>query len=55
MNEQEANAITLKLILIWIGTFIGSVTLNQLVLGATLVFTILQIFMILRRIWKGLP
>jgi len=55
MNDHESNAITMKLLVSWIGALAGGITLNQLVLSATLIFTVLQIFMIIRRLWKGLP
>jgi hypothetical protein len=45
----------IKVMIAWIGAIAGGVTLNELVLGATLIFTVLQIFMICRRLWKGLP
>lgn len=37
----------------WVGAFLGGVTLNQMVLTATLVFTLLQIFVLVRRVFKG--
>ncbi len=56
MSDHENNlTIYIKLFIAWAGALFGGVTLNQLVLGATLIFTLLQIFMILRRLWKGLP
>ena len=55
MTNESSDAMTAKVILAWVAAIFGSVTLNQLVLGATLIFTLLQIFMILRRLWKGLP
>ena len=55
MTDDNTNAMNLKLIIAWIAAIFGSLTLNQLVLWATLIFTVLQIFMILRRLWKGLP
>lgn len=54
MNDQDHHAI-FKVIAVWVATMAGSVTLNELVLVSTLIFTVLQIFMICRRLWKGLP
>jgi len=55
MNDHDTNAASIKLFIVWLGAVAGTVTLNQLVLGATLIFTVLQIFMLCRRLWKGLP
>lgn len=55
MNDHDTNAATIKIIIAWIGAVAGGITLSNLVLGATLIFTLLQIFMILRRLYKGLP
>jgi hypothetical protein len=55
MTPQEAHDTYLKLGIAWLGAIAGGITLNQLVLGSTLIFTVLQIFMIIRRLWKGLP
>lgn len=55
MNDHDTHTATLKLIIVWAGTLAGGITLSDLVLTATLIFTLLQIFMILRRLWKGQP
>lgn len=55
MNDHDTNVAGLKLLIIWLGTMAGNMTLSTAVLGSTLVFTVLQIFMILRRLWKGIP
>jgi hypothetical protein len=52
-NEHDTNMAMLKLLVAWAGTFIGGVSLSGLVLGATLIFTLLQIFVIVRKIWQG--
>jgi len=55
-STDEANYIaTVKILIVWIATFFGSITLNQVMVVCTIVFTLLQIFMLLRRLWKGLP
>jgi hypothetical protein len=55
MTTESNDAMTVKVLIAWAGAIAGGITLNQLVLGATLIFTVLQIFMIFRRLWKGLP
>jgi hypothetical protein len=54
MNDQDFHGF-IKIAVIWCAAFFGTLTLNQLLIGATLIYTVLQIFMILRRLWKGLP
>lgn len=54
MNDQDLQAV-LKILCVWIASLAGQVTLSGLLMMATLIFTVLQIFMILRRLWKGLP
>ena len=54
MNENnETNVALLKIMIAWIGTAVGGVSLSTLVLGATLIFTLLQIYIPVRRIIKG--
>jgi hypothetical protein len=55
VTNENTDAMTFKVLIAWLGAIAGGITLNQLVLGATLIFTVLQIFMICRRLWKGLP
>lgn len=52
-TSHDTGVATVKLVIAWIGTFFGSVTLNHLVLGATLIFTCLQIYVLIRKIRKG--
>ena len=54
MSDPDFHA-ALKLVVVWVMATAGAVTLNQLVLVSTLIFTLLQIIMILRRLLKGLP
>lgn len=43
------NAAFFKVAIAWIGMFIGSITLSDLVLFATLVYTIIQIALAIRK------
>ena len=52
-DDQETNVAMFKILVVWAGTTLGSISLSSLVLGATLVYTLLQIFVLLRKIWKG--
>jgi hypothetical protein len=52
-NDHDTNVATIKVLIAWIGAVVGGVTLSQLVLGATLIYTLLQIFILLRKLWKG--
>jgi hypothetical protein len=47
MSDSEKTGIA------WIGTILGYVTLSDVVLVATLIFTILQILLALRKLIKG--
>lgn len=49
MNDHD-NAVMFKLLLAWIGTAVGGVSMSTLVLGATLVFTLLQIYVMVRKL-----
>jgi len=53
MNDHETNMATLKVLVAWLGVWFGGVSLSSLVLTATLVYTLLQIFILLRRLWRG--
>ena len=52
-TSQDAHVITTKLLLIWLGTTFGSLSLSKLVLTATLIYTVLQIAVLVRKMWKG--
>lgn len=53
MNDNHPYLTTLAVGISWLGTWLGHVTLSNLVLCATLVFTVLQIFILLRKVWRG--
>lgn len=49
MNDhQDAVTGVVKMTIAWIGALVGGVTLNGAVLTATLIFTVLQIVVLLR-------
>lgn len=52
-DDPEMNSALLKVLVAWIGTAVGGMSLSTLVLGTTLIFTLLQIFVILRKIWRN--
>lgn len=52
-DDHDTNMAMMKVLLAWIGTAVGGVSLSGLVLGATLVFTLLQIYVLVRKIIKG--
>ena len=53
MSDHDTNMVTIKIILAWLGTIYGGITLSGLVLGATLIFTVLNIFVLVRdKIWR---
>ena len=52
-NDHDTNTTLVQLAIAWIGTLVGGVSLSSLVLGATLVYTLLQITVVLRRFWRG--
>jgi hypothetical protein len=53
MNDHDTNTAVLKIIIAWVGTAVGGVSLSGLVLTATLIFTVLQIYVLVRKIIKG--
>ena len=48
MNEQDTNMALLKLMVAWLGTMFGGITLSHLVLFATLIYTLLQTYVLVR-------
>lgn len=43
----------IKLMVAWAGTVFGGLTLSGLVLGATLIYTLLQIIVLIRKMRRG--
>ena len=52
-TDHETNVAMLKVLAAWAGLFFGGITLSDLVLAATLIFTVLQIIVMIRKLWKG--
>ena len=48
MDDHETNAALIKLLVAWVGTMFGGITLSGLVLFATLVYTVLQTYLLVR-------
>jgi hypothetical protein len=53
MTDNNHDSVTMKLLIAWIGTLMGGVTLSDIVLFSTLIYTLLQIFVLLHKLWKG--
>lgn len=54
MDDQDTQAALIKVLVAWIGTMFGGIELSGLVLFATLIYTILQIYVLIRdRILKN--
>lgn len=51
--DHDTNTAIIKILAAWLGVMFGGITLSSLVLAATLIFTTLQIFVLIRKIWKG--
>ncbi len=52
MSDDHGNgAVFFKMGAIWLATFVGSITLSQIVLALTSVYTILQIWKLIRE-WR---
>lgn len=49
--EEHSNAAILKITVAWMGAVVGSITLSQIVLFLTAIFTILQIWKLIRE-WQ---
>ena len=51
-NQHDTNVATMKILIAWIGAAVGSISLSDLVLTATLIFTVLQIVVLIRKLWR---
>jgi hypothetical protein len=51
MPDQEAHTAAWKLILVWIGTAVSSITLSKVLMFITLLYTSAQLFFLLRDKW----
>jgi len=54
-DDQYTNSALFKILIAWVGTAVGGISLYNYVLIATLIFTLLQILVIVRKIWRGEP
>ena len=52
-TDHDTNTATLKMVLAWIGMAVGGITLSDIALTTTILFTVLQIFVLLRKLWRG--
>jgi len=52
-NDHDTHTAIIKVMVAWIGTALGGISLSNLVLIATLIYTLLQIYLLVRKIWKG--
>lgn len=48
MDDHDTNMALLKVLIAWVGTMFGGITLSGLVLFATLVYTVLQTYVLIR-------
>lgn len=51
--DHDTNTATIKMVLAWIGMAVGGITLSDIALTTTILFTVLQIFVLLRKLWRG--
>ena len=53
IQDHETNASILKVAVAWIAWALGSITLSQLVLTATLIYTLINLFVLVRdKFWR---
>ena len=52
-QDHDTNTAIIKILAAWLGATFGGLTLSTLVLSATLLFTVLQIIVLVRKILKG--
>jgi hypothetical protein len=53
MDHDNPHISVLDLLIIWVGTVVGSITLSTLVLLATLLYTVLKIYLLIRdNFWR---
>lgn len=51
MNGDQANVATVKILLAWFGAMFGGITLSNTALALTIIFTVLQIYKLVRDMW----
>ena len=52
-NDHDTHVATIKVLIAWLGVMVGGISLSNLVLASTLIYTLLQSFVLLRKLWKG--
>jgi len=48
MHDHDTNTAVLKVLVAWVGTVFGGITLSGLVLSLTAIYTALQIYILVR-------
>jgi hypothetical protein len=48
---SDDNQSLVKLAIVWVGTFAGHVSLSQIVMTLTIIYTLLQIYRTVRELW----
>jgi hypothetical protein len=52
MTERDRELAAIKMSIAWLGTMLGSFTLSEIVLLATLIYTVLNIIKLVRDLWR---
>jgi len=53
MNDDNHNITFLDLLIMWVGTVVGHITLSTMVLLATLVYTLIKTYLLIRdNFWR---
>lgn len=52
-HDHDTNLALIKILAAWLGVTFGGLTLSSAALTATLIFTALQIIVLLRKMWRG--
>ena len=56
MNDDNHNITFLDLLIMWVGTIVGHITLSNLVLCATLIYTLVRTYLLVRdNFWRKKP
>jgi hypothetical protein len=50
-NDHETNMTTFKVFVAWVGLIFGGLTLSNVALTLTIIFTLLQIYKLARDLW----
>ena len=56
MNDDNHNITFLDLLIMWVGTVVGHITLSTMVLLATLIYTVIKTYLLIRdNFWRKKP